>query len=65
MKVKTIIDNENGRKWEIYKNGDLCGNEDYSVKYYEFFTSCGWRLTYIEPHCSRDYIEYEFEIKVA
>ncbi len=46
MKVKTIIDNENGRKWEIYKHENKAGfpYPVYTVNYYEFFKVGGWRL---------------------
>lgn len=61
MTVKTITDNENGRKWEIIKNGDNL----YSVKYYEFFQSTGWRLTVTDEGYTKDLIEWEYDIKVA
>lgn len=60
MLVKTIIDNNNGMKWEIYKALD----NSYSYKYYEYFTSCGWRLTNYGDNYTKDAIEWEFDIKV-
>ena len=67
MLVKQIIDNETGRRWDIIKHEE----NRYSVKYYEFFSSTGWRLTktdrnFSEPdYYSKDLIEYMFEITVA
>lgn len=63
MTVKTIIDNEQGRKWEIKKHGE----DDYTVAYFEFFQSCGWREVKMGPteHLSKEIIEYEFECEVA
>ena len=61
MTVRTITDNENGRKCEIINNDDGL----YSVKYYEFFQSIGWRLTSTDNGYTKDCIEWEFEIEVA
>lgn len=71
MKVKTIIDNENGRKWEIYKHENKTGfpYPVYTVNYYEFFKVDGWRLTSdgakMKDYCTKEFIEEEFEIKIA
>ena len=61
MLIKTIIDNESGKKWEIFKNSD----NDYFYKYYEYFNSIEWRLITSENNYTRDAIEWEFDIKVA
>lgn len=61
MLIKTIVDNENGRKWEIIKNGDNL----YSVKYYELFQSKGWRLIGADEGYTKDCIEWEYDIEVA
>ncbi len=63
MTVKTIIDNEQGRKWEINKHGE----DDYTVAYFEFFQSIGWRELKAGPveHWSKEALESEFDCKVA
>jgi hypothetical protein len=61
MLVKTIADNENGRKWEIIKHEA----DRYSVNYYEFFRSIGWKLTATERDYTKDCIEWEFDCVVA
>lgn len=66
MKIKEVIDKENGRRWDIYKKDE----NNYFYKYYEFFKSCGWRLLGQDGgheqgfYWSKDAIEYEFDIKV-
>lgn len=61
MTVKTIVDNENGRKWEISKIDD----DTYSVAYFEFFQSIGWRRLFAPERYSKDAVELEFDTKVA
>lgn len=61
MIVQTIIDTENGRKWEIFKHTE----NRYSYKYYEYFQALGWHLTGMETNMTKDCIELDFEIKVA
>lgn len=62
MVVKTIVDNEKGRKWEIIKHGE----DRYSYNYYEFLKTIGWKKMSNETeYCSKDIIEFEFDIKVA
>jgi hypothetical protein len=66
MKVKTITDEQDGRKWEIYKKAD----NQYYYKYYEFFGATGWRLTgqsggNAEGYYTKAAIEWEFETTVA
>lgn len=61
MLIKSLIDNENGTKLEIYKNGE----NNYGYKHYEFFTNIGWRFMFEENNYSKDAIEFEFDIKVA
>lgn len=64
MKVREIIDDENGRRWDIFKKTE----DQYFYKYYEFFKSCGWRLLGQDGgheqgfYWSKDAIEYEFGI---
>lgn len=40
MLIKTIIDHQEGRKWEFYKEED---NKHYYFIYYEFYSQIGWR----------------------
>lgn len=63
MTVKTIIDNEQGRKWEIIKHG----NDDYTVAYFEFFQPIGWRELKTGPveHWSKEALEWEFDCEIA
>lgn len=61
MLIKIIIDNENGKKWEIFKNSD----NDYFYKYYEFFQVTGWRIIFTESSYSKDAIEWELDTEVA
>jgi hypothetical protein len=67
MKIKTITDEDSGRRWEIYKRAD----NQYYYKYYEFFRDIGWRFTgqsggNAEGHYhTKESIEWEFETTVA
>lgn len=64
MKVREIIDDESGRRWDVFKKTE----DQYFYKYYEFFKSCGWRLLGQDGgheqgfYWSKDAIEYEFGI---
>ena len=67
MKVKTITDEDSGRRWDIYKKAD----NQYYYKYYEFFRAFGWRFTGQNGGNAEGYyytrasIEWEFETTVA
>lgn len=61
MVVKTITDSKSGRKWEIIKHEE----DRYSVKYYEFFQSIGWRLTATDRYCTKDCVEFRFDCTIA
>lgn len=39
MLVTQVIDKKNGKRWDVYKKSE----NEYFYKYYEFFSSCGWR----------------------
>ena len=71
MKVKTIIDNENGKKIEIIKHENKQGfpYPVYTVNYFEFYKACGWREisngAKHQDYYTKEAIEKEFEIKVA
>jgi hypothetical protein len=65
MLIKTITDDQEGRKWEIYKKSD----DEYFYKYYEFFRQIGWKLTgrtgdHISGYLTRDCIQWYFDILV-
>jgi len=65
MLIRTITDNENGRKWEIFKKSD----NEYFYKYYEYFKQIGWKLTgrtgdHINGYLTKDYIQWDFDILV-
>lgn len=61
MLVRTIIDKENGRKWEIIEYAE----EIYTVQYYELFKDCGWKQ-YKQDNTiwTKEAIEIEFGIKL-
>jgi hypothetical protein len=68
MKVKTITDEQDGRRWEIYKKAD----DQYYYKYYEFFRAIGWRLTGQRGgnaegggYYTKEAIEWELDTTVA
>jgi hypothetical protein len=65
MLINTILDEENGRKWEIYKKSE----NEYFYKYYEFFKQIGWRLTgregdHIKGYIAKECIQWEFDVMV-
>lgn len=65
MLVKTLVDEQNGRKWEIYKKSD----NQYFYKYYEFFKQVGWKFTggegdHLNGYLSKDCIQWQFGILV-
>ena len=57
MLIRTIIDQDNERKWEIYQNDNR-----YSYKYYEFYNNISWRLLWSEENFTKDAIEFEFDV---
>jgi hypothetical protein len=59
MLIKTITDETNGRKWEIYKEED---NKHYRYIYYEFYTQIGWRKITGEKNFTKDAIEWDLDI---
>ena len=61
MLVKTITDDQEGRKWEIYKEED---NKHYRYIYYEFYSQTGWRKITEGKNFTKDAIEWEFDILV-
>ena len=66
MLIRTIMDDIDGRKWEIFKKQE----GEYFYKYYEYFRQCGWRLTaregdHIKGYLNKSCIEWEFDILVA
>lgn len=63
--IKTITDDVDGRKWEIYKKSD----NEYFYKYYEFFKQIGWKFTGIEGdhingYLTKESIQYSFDSSV-
>lgn len=68
MKIKTITDEDSGRRWEIYKKAD----DQYYYKYYELFRAIGWRLTGQSGgkaegggYYTKEAIEWELDTTVA
>ena len=67
MKIKTITDEDAGRKWEIYKKAD----NQYYYKYYECYQSIGWRLIGQNGgnaegyYYTKESVEWEFDTTVA
>jgi hypothetical protein len=64
MLVKTIIDSETGKKWEIY----VTNEGKYYYKYYEFFDKIGWKFLSQEGgthYCyDKDAIEWELSVVI-
>jgi hypothetical protein len=54
------MDNENGQKWEIFKESE----NNYFYKYYEFISQCGWKFVTGEDSYTKDAIEWEFDIEI-
>ena len=42
MKVRELLNINNGTRWDIYKKAE----NQYYIKYYEFYKSCGWKLLF-------------------
>ncbi len=61
MVVKSIVDQECGKRWDIIKHEP----DRYSVNYYEFYHVIGWRLVGTDRDLSKDCIELEFDCTVA
>lgn len=61
MIVKTLLDNELGKRYDIFKQS----NGLYGYRYYEFFKSIGWKLYGEENDFTKESIEYDFDIKIA
>ena len=66
MLIKKIVDENEGRKWEIYKKAE----NEYFYKYYEFFNQMGWKFTaregdHINGYLTKEVIQYQFDILVA
>lgn len=59
MLIKTIIDHQEGRKWEIYKEED---NKHFRYIYYEFFRQIGWRKTSEGKNYTEDDLEWRLGI---
>lgn len=59
MQVKTIIDKENGRKWDIFKDNEL-----YSFIYSEYFASCGWREVSEDTNYTKEALELMLDIEL-
>lgn len=70
MLVKTIIDNECGSKWEIYKHTEQTGfpYPVYTINYSEFYKNCGWRLiingTKMKDYCTKKFIKEFYDVIV-
>lgn len=61
MEKIIIMDEENGRKWEIEKQDET----KYKYTYYEYFARLGWRKTgKEETDYTKDVIEHLFDIKI-
>lgn len=59
MLVKTIIDHEEGRKWEIYKEED---NKHYYFIYYEYYSKIGWRKIIEQGNLTIEVIEWDLDV---
>jgi hypothetical protein len=61
MLIRTIIDESEGRKWEIYKEKD---NKHYRYIYYEFYSQIGWRKITEEKNYTKNAIEWDLDIVI-
>lgn len=62
MIVATVYSDSKKEKWEIIKNGE----NSYDVEYFEYFNEIGWKSYGIsDKNCTKDLIEWDFEIKIA
>lgn len=62
MVVKQMIDQNNGRRWDIIKHEE----DRYSVNYYEYFQTLGWKLyKFPKEYYTKVGIELEFDCIVA
>lgn len=63
MKIKTITDETNGKKWDIFKESE----NQYFYEYSEYYQNIGWRFISRDGDSKNGYynknaIEYEFDI---
>ena len=58
--VFEMIDHVNGKKWEFFKHDDGL----YSVKYYEFLKSAGWKHVFTEDRYDRNAIEEDYGVSI-
>ena len=58
--VFEMIDHVNGKKWEFFKHNDGL----YSVKYYEFLKSDGWKHVFTEDRYDGDAIEEVYGVSI-
>ena len=61
MLIKTITDEQEGKKWEIYEED----NKHYSYIYYEFYSQIGWRKITEEKNFTKDAIEWVLDIVIG
>jgi len=59
MLIKTIINHQDGKKWEIYKEED---NKHYRYIYYEFYTQIGWRKISEKGNFTLEAIEWHLDV---
>ena len=58
--VLEMIDHVTGKKREFLKHDDGL----YSVKYYEFLKSAGWKHVFTEDGYDRDAIEEVYDVSI-
>lgn len=61
MVVHEVVNESEGRKWQVVK----CGEGRYSVSYFEFYQAIGWRCLCVEENWSKGAVEFEFGVSVA
>ena len=60
MLIKTITDEQEGKKWEVYEED----NKHYCYIYYEFYSQIGWRKITEEKNFTKDAIEWVLDIVI-
>jgi hypothetical protein len=58
MVVRTITDEENGKRWDIIKHEE----NRYDYAYYEYYKSIGWKRLSTDRGYTKDCIMFMFNL---
>lgn len=59
MTVKTLTTKDS--KIEIIKVSE----NNYTLKFYEFYSSIGWKLLSVDERYTKELVEWEYDIQIA